>query len=478
MTWVWIGLAAADLFVIFGFLLTERRAPTATLAWLLVLLFLPLIGVLFYFLLGATKAHRLRKRSQAVAEHLDLVLSNHAVEGRMREQGAFPDLDPSTHALVALGQSVTSLPASFGNRCVILDNAAKTYRDLLEGIDRATDHIHVEYYIIQPDRIGEQLRDHLVRRAADGLPVRVLYDAVGSNTLPHNFWAPLHEAGGKTAVFNPIRFRLRRRDRVDFRNHRKIVVFDGRVGLTGGINVGKEYLGLDPDIGKWRDSHILIEGPAVLSLQQIFAEDWLLTTGEVLDDLRYYPDFPFRCGNQMVDIVDSGPDRQWSSVHQIFFQAIALSRKRVWVTSPYFVPDPVIEESLIAAALRGVDVRLLVPFKSDVPVISLASRSYYWRLLQAGVRIFEYERGFVHAKTLVVDDWVGTIGSANMDIRSFKLNFEVNAIVYGSEFTRELGQQFIDDLRFSREITTDAVAQWGYGKRLGMAFARLLSPLL
>lgn len=478
MTWVWIATAAAHLSVIFGFLLTERRSPTATLAWLLVLLFLPLLGLFVYFVLGATKASRMRQQSEIVAERLDQVLQRHGVTERLRTEGAFRDIDHRTEALVALGKSVTSLPASSGNRCAILDSAKETYADILERIDAATDHIHVEYYIIQPDEVGRALRDHLARRAAEGVEVRVLCDAVGSNKLPRGFWGPLEDAGGQVAVFNPIRIRFRRRDRVDFRNHRKIVVFDGRVGLTGGINVGREYLGLDPSIGTWRDSHIRVEGPAVLGLQQTFAEDWLMTTGELLDDLRYYPRFPERCGEQIIDIVDSGPDRKWASVHQIFFQSIAMARTRVLVTSPYFVPDPVIEEALVAAALRGVDVRLLVPARSDIQLITHASRSYYPRLLDAGIRIFEYERGFVHAKTLVVDDWVGTIGSANMDIRSFKLNFEVNAIVYGADFTRELARHFQRDLADSREVTAEAVARIGYGTRLVQSFARLLSPLL
>lgn len=478
MTWVWIATAAAHLSVIFGFLITERRSPTATLAWLLVLLFLPLVGLFLYFVLGATKASRLKKRSEVVALRLDKVLARHRVTERMRELGAFPELDHRTRSLVALGQRVTSVPASYGNRCAILDSARKTYAELMDGIDAATDHIHVEYYIVQPDEVGRALRERLAARAADGVAVRVLCDAVGSSKLPREFWEPLEEAGGKAARFSPIRMRLRRRDRVDFRNHRKIVVFDGRVGLTGGINVGREYLGLDPSIGTWRDSHIRIQGPAVLGLQQTFAEDWLMTTGELLEDERYYPDFPAVEGDQIVDIVDSGPNRQWSSVHQIFFQAIALSEKRVFVTSPYFVPDPVIEEALITSALRGCDVRLLVPARSDIPLITWASRTYYPRLLEAGVRIFEYERGFVHAKTLVVDDWVGTIGSANMDIRSFKLNFELNAIVYGAEFARELAQQFHHDLTSSREITVDALKRVGYSTRLLQSFARLLSPLL
>lgn len=478
MTWAWIAIAAVDLAVILGFLMTERRQPSATIAWLLVVALLPVLGLLLYFLLGATRLTRWRRRSERVSARLDEVLQKYGVGVRMREVGTHPPLDDDTKALVALANNVTSLPASWGNKVTILDSAAKTYHTLLTGIDSAEEHIHVLYYIIQPDRVGQSLRERLVKRAKQGLEVRVLYDAVGSSRLPLDFWDPLVEAGGHAAVFRPVRLRFRRRDRMDFRNHRKIVVFDGRVGLTGGINVGREYLGLDPEIGKWRDSHVQLEGPSVLALQQTFSEDWLLTTGEVLDDLKYYPTFDPAPGSQLVDVVDSGPDRQWSSVHQLFFQAIAMSRKRAWITSPYFVPDPVIEEAIVTAALRGVDVRILVPHRSDVPIISLASRSYFPRLLEAGVKIYRYERGFVHAKTIVIDEWVGTIGSANMDIRSFKLNFEINAIVYGPEFTRELAQQFLDDLRFARQITDQDIARIAYPERLAISFARLLSPLL
>lgn len=478
MTWALIGIAAVDLLVIFGFLITERRQPSATIAWLLVVALLPVLGLVFYFFLGATRLQRWRRRSERVSARLDEVLQKYGVSARMRDVNNHPPLDDNTQALVALAHRVTSLPASWGNKVTILDSAAKTYHTLLTGIDAAESHIHVLYYIIQPDRVGESLRERLIKRAKQGLEVRVLYDAVGSSRLPRDFWDPLVEAGGHAAIFRPVRLRFRRRDRMDFRNHRKIVVFDGRVGLTGGINVGREYLGLDPEIGKWRDSHVQIEGPAVLALQQTFAEDWLLTTGEVLDDLKYFPTFDPAPGNQLVDIVDSGPDLEWSSVHQLFFQALVTSRKRAWITSPYFVPDPVIEEAMVTAALRGVDVRLLVPLRSDVPIINLAARSYFPRLLEAGVRIYRYERGFVHAKTIVIDEWVGTIGSANMDIRSFKLNFEVNAIVFGPEFTRELAQQFRDDLRFAREVTRDEIAKTPYTMRLAIGFARLLSPLL
>ncbi|MCA9542542.1 MAG: cardiolipin synthase, partial [Myxococcales bacterium] len=207
-----------------------------------------------------------------------------------------------------------------------------------------------------------------------------------------------------------------------------------------------EYLGLDPSIGRWRDTHVQLEGPAVLALQKVFAEDWLHATGELLQDPGYYPNFEPAPGDCIVQVLDSGPDRRWSPIAYYQNHMFALARERLWITSPYFIPSPSLEEALVSAALRGVDVRLLVPAKSDHRLVTLASSSYYPNLIEAGIRIFEYERGFVHAKTTVVDDWVASVGSANMDLRSFHLNFELNAFVYGEAFVRDLAEQFERDL--------------------------------
>jgi len=272
-------------------------------------------------------------------------------------------------------------------------------------------------------------------------------------------------------------WRRRRHYRVDFRNHRKIVVVDGRIGFTGGINVGTEYLGRDPTLGKWRDTHVRLEGPAALSLQTTFAEDWFSATGDLLDTARYFPPEPGN-GDAVVGVVDSGPDRTWSPISYVYGQAIALARERVWITSPYFVPGPDLEMTLIGAALRGVDVRLLLPGISDSWLVQQAARSYYRRFLEAGVRIFEYKRGFVHAKTMVVDSWVGTVGSANMDTRSFQLNFELNAFVYGERFADELADHYRADLRHAAEVDLEQARHVRYPVRLLRSVARLLSPLL
>ncbi len=474
-----IAVSVGHLIAIFGFLMVQRREPAATLAWLLTLMFIPVLGVLLFWMFGSQRARRRTHRARAVSERVQAVLDAHAsLHPRAQDLAA---ADPRTAAILTLARNTTGNSLSTGNRVDILVNAAATYRAMLDAVDAATHHIHMLFYIIQPDDTGRAMRDHLVRRARAGVAVRVLVDGVGSLSLPYEFWDPLRAAGGEAAVYDPVGqlFRLRRRDRVDYRNHRKILVVDGRIGFTGGINVGREYLGLDPYIGHWRDTHIRIEGPAVLSLARTFAEDWFQATDVLLDDRALYPTPPADLhGDSSVLVVDSGPDQRWSPLHRLYARSILLARERVWITSPYFVPDPVIEHAMVTAALSGVDVRLLLPSRSDHMLVTMAARGYYPDLLAAGIQIHEYARGFVHAKTLVVDDWLATVGSANMDIRSFRLNFELNAFVFGARVTGELAAQFEDDLAHARRVDPDTHIQPPYFRRLVLSAARLLSPLL
>jgi cardiolipin synthase len=464
--------------VIVAVLLARRRDPSATLAWILFIAVAPFLGAGLYLLLGRTRMRRAARRSSRAESRLRAVLSRYDVRSRL-ERGT-READTRTQTMIRLGSALASTPASLGNATQALIDAAATYREIADAIRQAQHHVHVEFYIIQPDAIGTGLRDLLAERAAAGIEVRVLCDGIGSMSLPSDFWAPLRTAGGQAANFAPLSKLIphfRRRDRVDFRNHRKIVVVDGHIGFTGGINVGKEYLGLDPTIGKWRDTHVRIAGPAVLSLQQTFLQDWLLTTGQALDDEHFFPACP-PAGECLVQVIDSGPDQAWASIELYYAQAIALACERVWITNPYFVPSQIIEAALTVAALRGVDVRILLPQKSDSRLVTLASHSYYAPLLHAGARIFEYARGFVHAKTMVVDEWVATIGSANMDMRSFKLNFELNAFVFGSRLCQDVARQFALDLKAASEVTRDWERHMGLARQLVRGVARLLSPLL
>lgn len=475
------GTTVAHVVVVLGFLLVDRRRPETTLAWLLTLAFLPGIGLVLYFVFGTPRHRRRARRLAARTGRLDALLEPHGWPVRARGVTAAMLEDPRTQSMLKLGRNVDASWASTGNACELLLDGAATYGAIAAAIGAATHHVHVEFYIIRPDDTGRALRDLLVDRARAGVAVRVLCDGVGSSGLPRGFWAPLVAAGGRAAMFHPVSLlsRLRRRDRIDFRNHRKIVVVDGVHGFAGGINVGREYLGLNPDVGHWRDTHVRISGPATLALQRTFAADWLVATGEAVDAAPYYPPAPPLVGHTaLVQIVASGPAARWSAIHLLHDQAIALARERIWLTSPYFVPDDVLENALVGAALRGVDVRLLLPARSDAWLVRHASRSYFPDLLDAGVRIFEYGRGFLHAKTMVIDDWMATVGSANLDMRSFYLNFELNAFIYGRPFARELAAAYTRDIAAAREVTAAEIESIGYPRRLLESGARLLSPLL
>jgi len=456
----------------------ERRQPQATMAWLLAIALLPFAGIVLYLLFGLTRSRRTAGRLQEASERVDHVMQRLCVLSKLGDDEE--RLDARSASFVRLCRGLASTPPSLGNAARLLVDGAETYAAMRAAIDAARDHVHVEFYIIHPDETGRDLRARLVEAARRGVEVRVLADALGSHALPDSFWDPLRAAGGHAGFFRPmlrvLRF-LKRRDRLDFRNHRKIVVVDGRVGFTGGINVGREYLGLDPDRGAWRDTHVQLDGPAALSLQRTFAEDWLTTTDELLSDERYFPE-PLTPGSCSVAVVDSGPDRSYAPIERIVVHAVALAAERLWLTSPYFVPSAAVLEGLVSAAVRGVDVRLLVPAKSDHPLVSMAGKSDYQYLLEAGVRIFEYERGFVHCKTVVVDSWLGSCGSANMDMRSFHLNFELNAFVIDAAFADELARHFLGDLTYAREVGLRAIRDVRWYRRLGWGMARLVSPLL
>ena len=475
-----IALIALHLVAISVLILGERRQPAATLAWLFTLVFLPGLGLFAYFLFGAPRIARTRRTMAVAARRIEQVRKRWDV-GRKLDASEAPAPEPRTEAILKLGAALSSTPASPGNRARLLENATVTYRAMADAVDAARDHVHVQFYIIQPDETGRLLRERLTSAARRGVKVRVLFDAVGSSRLPEDFWKELIEAGGQAAAFRPILrilIRIRRRDRIDFRNHRKIVVVDGHVGFTGGINIGREYLGLDPQIREWRDSHVELDGPSALSLQTAFAEDWFTATGETIDEERYFPDPVYHADGAIVQVVDSGPDRNWASIEAMYAFAISNAQKRVWITNPYFVPSPAIENALVSAALRGIDVRVLVPHRSDSVIVQLAARSYFPPMIEAGARIYRYARGFVHAKTMVVDEWVGTVGSANMDMRSFRLNFELNPFVVDVVFARTLARSFLADLEGADEFTADDVARQPMITRLLTGLARLMSPLL
>jgi len=455
----------------------QRKDPSASLAWMLGVLLLPYLGVVAYMLFGRHRLKRQVKRRRARAEAIEphLAKLSEGIEELTPFEAPAHLTKPQEWEMVRLTDRIGARPPTCGNKVQLFINADSAYLSMERALKKAERQINFQFYIFETDDTGKRFRDLLCEKAREGVEVRVLTDGVGSFGVA-DFMEPLLEAGGQFVEFLPVRI-SRNLHRTNLRNHRKIVIIDGKIAFTGGINIGDEYTGRKKKVGPWRDTHLRLEGPTVYHLQEVFAEDWHFATGHdpVTDD--WFPDQE-AVGDATVQIVASGPDTDTQPIHLIFFAAITGARKRVWLTTPYFVPDLAVRVALQSAALRGIDVRLLLPFHSDMRLVLHAGRSYYDELLEAGVRIFEYSDGILHAKTMVVDDTWATVGSSNMDIRSFSLNFEVNAAIYGPEFANELGKVFLKDLQKAQEITQAELLGHSVWRKIVQNLARMLSPLL
>ncbi len=476
-------------------LLQRRGRPTSSLAWLLVLLAYAPVGLVAWWGFGRYHMERKRRRHRRARARIAGRLQ--ALHASMPDDAArfVPQADggPLVHARrLMLDQEVGVFPTRHGNRVQVLWEGERFYASLEEAIRGAKHHVHFQFYIWQADGTGQRFRDLLADKAREGVRVRALYDAVGGKPVDRGFMRRLRQAGGKAAAFLPLRF-LTRKVTVNFRNHRKIVVIDGRIGFIGGLNIGDEYT------RDWHDVALRLEGPVVDQLQEVFAEDWYFAAGEDLADPAYFgrrahgaPSGrressavgPLPAGGRAVHhsavcrVIASGPDMKTNATHQACFMSITSATERIYIVTPYFVPDQAIMMALRAAAYRGVDVRLLLPSRSDLPFVQWAGRSYYDPLLEAGVRIFEYTGAVLHAKMMLFDrDWAA-IGSANMDIRSFRLNFEAGCFIYSESVNAELTSAFEHDVARSVEITLEQRRASSKLNQLAEAAAHLFSPLL
>ncbi len=455
-------------------ILTERRDASATLAWILAIILVPYLGPVLYFVLaGRVERRRIRRRERAL---LQLEDGRRAAERHLREHaaGADEEVHPDQRGIMRLAEELGAGPPLVGNHVSFLPDGRDTFDLIEEAIQNAVHHVHLEYYIFRPDETGVRLLQLLERKAREGVSVRLLYDAVGSASLGRRHLRGLVAAGGRAEAFLPM-FSLRRPFGINFRTHRKIVVVDDAVGFVGGRNVGDEYrLGVSK-FGEWHDAHLRIAGPAVHRLQEIFAEDWIFASGE---DVTLHAECftPFtRPGRARIQVIESGPDGGRETIHRVVFQAIVSARETLDMVTPYFVPDRSIQVALENAALRGVRVRLLVPGVSDNPLVSWAARSYYRELIPAGVEVYRFRPGMHHAKLMVADGRWAYVGTANMDIRSFRLNFEVGLSIYEPDIARAIVQSIEEDLGRSESFTMDRA---GRGELLAEGLGRMLSPVL
>lgn len=460
-------------------ILLENRNPAKTASYLLLIFFLPLIGLLIYYFFGVNyrtkKKYRIKKYNDAVFFN---ALKKKVLEKSQKMLFDQKDFLQNQTELVNLLVHDSLAGLTNNNKVKLLNNGEEKYPEIFLAIENATHHIHIEYYIVETGEIANQLKELLIKKAKQGVKVRFIYDDFGSKSIRKKYADELKVNGIEIFPFYKTRFVLFA-NRLNYRNHRKILVIDGKVGFIGGINISDRYSNLiKKNKVYWRDTHLKIEGNAVQTLQLNFISDWNFCANHELDlSLAFFPEQSNE-EHQIVQIASSGPDSERATLMFAFFSAIVSASHKVYITTPYLIPNESILTALKQAALSGLDVRLLLPEKSDSHLVNAASQSYFTELLEAGVRLFLYQKGFVHAKTMVLDNNLAVVGTANMDIRSFDLNFEINAFVYDEKVNADLSMAFLNDLNFSKEVTLNS---WNNRKKSRIiieSLMRLIAPIL
>lgn len=459
-------------------ILMENRNPMKTMGYVLVLYLVPFGGLFIYFMFGQN--YRKRKLfSRKGIRDSDLIRKWEGEHLRLLKEAD----EVTRHYLherwkiinVLVNSDKTVLTTQ--NSWKLLRNGSETFPELLRAISEAKHHVHVEYYIVEDDEVGRAFRDALVEAAKRGVEIRFIYDDVGSRGLKRRFIRPLEEAGAIVKAFRPVFFPWLT-SKANYRDHRKVIVVDGLTGFTGGINISSRYLTGDEDLGFWRDTHLKIEGDAVKSLQLHFFLMWRFVnqeTPKITSD--YFPEVQVD-DVTLMQIAASGPDSDWATILSAIFTAINSAQRRILITTPYFIPNEEVRMAIQNAAMCGIDVQMILPAESDSKLVQAAMMSYVRELLNAGVKVFLYKKGFIHSKTMVVDDDFCTVGTANMDYRSFDINFEINAFIYDPEVVMELSNDFKSDLAECDELTLDRWDKRRFRRRITESFARLVAPLL
>ncbi|TFE27263.1 cardiolipin synthase [Cohnella luojiensis] len=477
---IWLGISILLFIFIFQaatILLLEFRRPAHATAWLFILFLFPLVGFILYYFLATEfrRSRKARKRAGMDQRRRARLLKMSTSVTDISELPESTGIASQTRLFRALRKG-GELPISSRNQSWIFNNGMDTYESMFEAINNAKSHIHLSTYIVRDDDIGRAFQQALISKAKQGVKVKMLYDGIGSITLKDSYVRILREGGVECACFFPLRPSFLKK-RMNYRNHRKIIVVDGKVGFVGGINVGDEYIGKHPHLGYWRDTHLKLEGDSVYWLQEVFLKDWEIATREKPDDPSFFP--VHHCSqSEPVQIVPAGPNRRGDAIHDSVYAMVTAARKRIWVTTPYFIPSASIAMALHDAALSGLDVRIIIPYVPDTWLVHLATLSYVEEMMRSGVRVWQYKKGFVHAKTLIADKFVAVVGSANMDLRSFFSNFEINAHLFDPVAIAGVEQHFLQDLEDSTEINLQKFLMRPRKQKVKEAMARILSPLL
>ncbi|MFI3314524.1 MAG: cardiolipin synthase [Rikenellaceae bacterium] len=460
----------------------DKRDPVKSISWILVVIFLPYIGSFLYLTFGQNyrKKRLFSRKSSIDFQHTESLISKQLFQ--INSPNFKSDTDESSHLerdISTLLLNINKSPLFVNSKVDVLESGESWFAVLKSDLKEARSSIHIESYIIKDDVIGNEIIDIISEKAQEGVEVRVIYDAVGSWNLSRKYVNSIRKRGVDIRPFMPVVFPLFT-SKANHRNHRKIIVIDGKIGYTGGMNIADKYIHGLPHLGAWRDIHLRIEGKNVYTLQRIFMADWgFVSKCRLSINSKYFPriDEPIE-GGVALQVASSGPDSDWASIMHAFFGAITKATESIYISTPYFLPNQSILTALKVAAQSGIDVKLIIPGRSDTKLVFWATRSYITELLNAGIKVFFYNKGFIHSKLIIIDGKVSSVGSANMDIRSFEDNFEVTAFIYNSQVSRELSEVFEVDLRNSRKINLRWWLHRSLLYRSYEATSRLLAPLL
>lgn len=482
----WFALTLFSIAVVIFF---ERRNPSTTMTWLLLLILFPGFGLVMYFIFG----ENLRKRSNRKIQRTKKALlsseaSRHAYDliDMIDQQKRWLDSDESDLVFnkedkqaVRLLLNSGNTPITMGNHMTLFEEGISKFESLLKDIAGATRHINMEYYIIKDDRLGNRVREALIERAKAGVKIKIMYDPIGCYPLLFNhrsFFRSMRDEGIEIKAFMQDKVLYYRN--INYRNHRKIVIIDGRIGYLGGINIGDEYVHESPRFGFWRDTHLRFEGNIVLMLQMVFLQDWFHRTGESIFRKDYFHLFTEPQGDATVQIAESCSDSEHPTIYQSYFYNITHAQESVYIQSPYFIPDESLVTALKSALLSGVDVRIMFPSKPDHFIVHNASHSYIDDIVKLGAKIYFYKEGFIHSKVIMVDHEFASIGTANLDVRSFKINSEINALIYDDESLKQIYAMFERDMQNCDLADPEIYLKKSIGRRFVEGVCRLFSPIL
>lgn len=469
-----IAVYALIIFVSLYSLMLENRSAQHTLMWMYVMILFPVAGYFFYLFSGQLylKGYLYKSKRTKDRDQWERLM-------RQEESRDLSFLTDNQHCFAQYAKKASMTPITTGSKAKILKNGNETFSEIKTKLRQAEKFIHIEYYIFRSDRLGKEIIEILIEKAQQGVEVLLMFDAAGSLKFAAKELKRMHDAGIKARPFSPLKYGFFNQ-KFNFRNHRKIVIIDGEIGFVGGLNVGIEYLGEDDSIGFWRDTHMMLTGEAVYTLHNVFLLDWEYVSGEkVLEDhkaVKKQNDDGELDG--AIQVVASGPDTQQGIMSDFYYTMMSCATKSIWIATPYFVPDEAIRTALRVAAAKGIEVRIMVPEINDSYLTQYASRSYFSELLRNGAEIYSYKKGFLHQKVIIVDGNIASIGTANMDLRSFHLNFEVNVFLFGTSSIRDLVAHYEEDMQDSEKISPVQYHKRGLFERSKESFARLFSGVL